>query len=254
MNYRSSLSVAFSFVCTVILVVRADCAEEPTHSHPDELLAAAEDMLVNSHVVVLGTFTTLSMPETKDIFSFRLVIQRFDVVEVYKGPNVEWIDVLVSSHALPFPGEHISVYEKNQRLNSRLTLLANQINELREAVRDMTPGTERKNHVDILRGFVEEERTINQQYPNLPRMLVTESPRVDHLDQVLPIRANVHYLVSLRAKSDGVFVFPEGRPHNYSPDTLAPHVAALRSVLDSAERMDRVYQGERIIGTVHQAR
>jgi len=261
MNHRSFVSVSVSLVCAVFLLVRAECADEPidshfaiSHSDSEEPLDDAEDMLVNSHIVALGRFATLSTPETKDIFSFRPVKQRFHIVELYKGPSTEWIDVLVSSHSLPFPGEDISVYEKNQRLNNRLTLLNNQINDLSVTIRGMSPGDEQKDYVNILRGFAKERREIVQQYPDLPQMLVIDSPVDDRRDHVRPILTDVQYLVSLRAKRDGIYVFPEGEPNLYSPDTFARRVAALRLVLDSAERMARIRQGEQSIGTGHEDR
>ena len=190
MNHRSLLFVSFSFVCTAILVVRAESSGNVhvdsdvaiAYSHSDTLLLDAEDMLVNHHVVTLGMFETLATPATKDIFSFRQVKQRFRILEMYKGPNEEWIDVLVGSASLPFPGEQISVYEKNQRLNNRLTLLTNNVDELRQTILDMPQGNERMDHINILRGFVRERDKINQQYPNLPVMLVIE-PLHERRDQ-----------------------------------------------------------------------
>ena len=211
----------------------------------DEETQAAFGVLLNDDIVASGYFAQLRLPgDPSDPYAPTDLVRRFEVLEMFHGPNVESLDLIIDSDLLPVPGGDISVYQARRAYMDRRGTLREQKADAEEMLRSGSATDETLSRYARWRGFLNRESSRQwQTRPDGLQRIILQFPQLDFY-AAGPVFGGVKYLVFLGARDDdGRYHFPVstrwGLYRGFWGEAAEQWEARLRTVLSSDELMEK---------------
>ena len=210
----------------------------------DEEIQAAFGALLTHDILASGYFAQLRLPgDPSDPYARTALVRRFEILEMFHGPNVESLDLTIDSDLLPVPGGDISVYKARRAYMGRKGTLQEQGADAEKMLRSMSATDETLSRYARWRGFL--NREYSRQWQTRPDGLERMILQVRQLDFYAagPVFRGVKYLVFLGSQDDdGRYHFPVSTgwwAHNrgFWGEAAEQWEARLRTVLSSEELM-----------------
>ena len=213
----------------------------------DEETQAAFGALLNHDIVASGYFAQLRLPgDPSDAYAPTELVRRFEVLEMFHGPNVEFLDLTIDSELLPVPGADVSVYQARRAYMARERTLREQAADAEEMLKSGLATDE------VLSRYTRWRRFLNREYsrqwqmrPSGLQRMIFKVPQLDFY-AAGPVFEGVKYLVLLGPRDDGgPYHFPESTSwraldRGFWGEAAEEWEARLRTVLSSEELMDEL--------------
>ena len=220
----------------------------PIHADSeDEETATAFDLLLSYEIVASGYFSELSTPGA-DPYSPENVVRQFEIIEMFHGPDLEALNLMLDSDLFAVLEGDISVYQMRRALHERTGLLSTQLVDVDEKLRSdsLTNGL-RSRYVRWQELMSQQLARIVEERPKLYEVSRRVGGRHATLYDVGAVVEGVKYLVLLNPpSSEGHFFFPtEVNVNVFWGDAAEELEDELRDVLASKALVDQLEQARR---------
>ena len=213
----------------------------------DEETQATFGALLTHEVVASGYFPRLGLRgDPSDPYSRTELVRRFEIIEIFHGPHVQFLQLTIDSELLPVPGGDISVYQARRAYLGRRQMLLEQIATAEGVLRLASVPKRTLSRHERWLGFLRSEYSRMEKARPKSLDWMDVYPTDEDFYEAGPVFEGVRYLVFLgRRDDDGrhqfpVSTHPSATNRGFWGEAAEAWEARLRAVLSSDELMDEL--------------